>query len=143
MKRCKECGETKALAAFHRNSRMKDGRLNSCSKCRRYRCEPQNAEKKRARQLKSLYGITLEQYDSLLKLQNGYCAICQRPETRRLRGKVRPLAVDHDHETGRVRGLLCGHCNSGIGYFKENPRLLKVAAGYCLFGGFDGNPQEI
>lgn len=144
MKKCKECNEIKSLASFHRNSRMKGGHLNICSKCRRYRCEPINPIKKRAAQLKTLYGITIEQYNSLLLAQNKVCAICEKLESIKSRdGVIRPLAVDHDHDTGKVRGLLCSACNSGVGYFKESPGLLKTAAAYCFFGGYDGTRSQI
>ena len=64
--------------------------------------------------LKALYGISLPLYEELLRQQDGLCAICARPP----RGK-RPLDVDHDHVSGRVRGLLCGNCNRAIGVLDE------------------------
>lgn len=77
------------------------------------------------RGLKRHYGMTKEEYEVLFKSQNGVCAICSKPQS-----KGRRLAVDHDHETGEVRGLLCDGCNPGIGYFKNDPELLHVAANY-------------
>ncbi len=62
--------------------------------------------------------------------QKGLCAICGKPETLVVRGKVRRLAVDHDHLTGRVRRLLCLGCNTGIGKFQHDPALLRAAADY-------------
>ena len=144
MKTCQECGKEKPLSEFHKNSRMKDGRLNRCAKCRRFRCEPNNPETKKNTALMAKYGISLNQYREMFKQQSGVCAICKNPETRKLNsGKIKSLSVDHCHETGKVRGLLCTDCNSGIGYFKESPWRLKCAAGYCFFGGYDGLPQEI
>jgi hypothetical protein len=61
------------------------------------------------------FGLTLEQYDAMLAEQDGTCAICHRPETRKRFGWVQPLSVDHDPATGRVRGLLCDYCNRSIG----------------------------
>ena len=65
--------------------------------------------------------------------QRGLCGICQRPETvvagRHGKTPLR-LAVDHDHVTGVVRGLLCSSCNQGIGYFKHDPALLEAAIAY-------------
>ncbi|HJU02351.1 MAG TPA: endonuclease VII domain-containing protein [Actinomycetes bacterium] len=75
--------------------------------------------------LKALYGISLPEYEELLQMQGGVCAICTRPP----RGK-RPLDVDHDHESGKVRGLLCGNCNRAIGLLDENPRLFDRAKEY-------------
>lgn len=73
------------------------------------------------------YGITAEEYDKLYKAQGGKCAIC-----RRATGKARRLAVDHDHKTGKVRGLLCKPCNRyGLGMFaRDNPEILERAAAY-------------
>lgn len=61
------------------------------------------------------FRLTVEQYDAMLTAQNGVCAICCKPETR----KGYNLAVDHDHETGRVRGLLCKRCNRVLGFLSE------------------------
>lgn len=82
--------------------------------------------------LKKSYGITLEQYNILLEAQNGVCAICKKPEIDvcNKKGAVRNLAVDHDHVTGRVRGLLCRGCNQGLGNFKENKQSLQEAFSY-------------
>lgn len=63
------------------------------------------AEYERNRHIRSTYGLSPEEYDDLKRLQGGVCAICQRDVT---------LCVDHDHETGRVRGLLCRTCNSAV-----------------------------
>ena len=81
-------------------------------------------------QLKSLYGITQADYDRLLALQYGRCAICgtTKPGTR---GTWR---VDHDHRTGQVRGLLCDRCNLGIGYMQDDPDILIAAARYVMKG---------
>jgi len=76
-------------------------------------------------QLRNKFGITLEQYNEMLASQGGVCAICKQPcET----GKS--LAVDHCHKTGKVRGLLCQHCNTGFGQFRENKKFLISAISY-------------
>jgi hypothetical protein len=80
------------------------------------------------------YGITEERYQEMLKAQNGLCLICLQPETatdNRMGGNVKRLAIDHCHNTKKVRGLLCQRCNQGIGNFKHNPEFLKRAALYC------------
>ena len=69
-----------------------------------------------------LYGITLVEYDQMIADQGGGCKICMEPP-----GKKR-LAVDHDHKTGRVRGLLCLGCNTALGNVKDNPVLLRRLA---------------
>lgn len=86
--------------------------------------------------LKARYGISKYDYDLMLGMQAGVCAICHRPETkvRKAGGKgeraVMPLSVDHDHQTGRVRGLLCDNCNTGLGRFGDDPGLLQRAVDY-------------
>lgn len=74
--------------------------------------------------LKRNYGITLEEYALLLAHHNGCCWICRRPS------KTRRLAVDHNHKTKQVRGLLCWKCNRGIAMFKEDPNILSNAVAY-------------
>jgi hypothetical protein len=77
------------------------------------------------------YGITLKQYQEMESLQSGVCAICGRKESAKTnKGTISPLCVDHDHKTGKVRGLLCKNCNSGIGMFQESINVLKVAITY-------------
>lgn len=69
-------------------------------------------------------GLTLEGYDRLLALQGGVCAICGKPPKRNR------LAVDHNHDTGAVRGLLCFRCNYGIGWFQSDAARLRKVLGY-------------
>jgi len=76
-------------------------------------------------------GFSEEQYQALLKKQNGRCAICGLSEGHRSqRGRKCRLAIDHDHRTGVVRGLLCNNCNRGLGRFKDDPILLELAVRY-------------
>jgi len=70
------------------------------------------------------YGITSVEYDAMLARQGGVCAVCGTAQT------DRRLAVDHDHVTGRVRGLLCNACNRGLGYFADDRTRLMAAAAY-------------
>lgn len=71
------------------------------------------------------YGLTLEQYDFLWKLQGERCGLCGREEPR-----GRNWSIDHDHASGRVRGILCSPCNAGIGLLQDDPDLLLLAARY-------------
>jgi hypothetical protein len=74
--------------------------------------------------LKRRYGITADEADEMLAAQGGLCAIC----------KVAPAVhVDHDHETGGVRALLCFNCNGGLGQFRDDPDVLRAAADYVQF----------
>lgn len=81
----------------------------------------------RAVNLQKRYGVTIEQYDEMLAQQNGLCAICNKTC-----GTGRNLAVDHDHATGEVRGLLCAECNTGLGKFKDSLDLLTGAMSYLI-----------
>ena len=77
------------------------------------------------------YGLTLEDYVRLDEKQGGRCASCREFETAKGNtGRVRLLAVDHDHETGEVRGLLCSLCNTGVGSLGDDPVLLRKAVDY-------------
>ncbi|HDY68067.1 MAG TPA: hypothetical protein ENH85_09770 [Candidatus Scalindua sp.] len=81
-------------------------------------------EQKRNHRLKVNYGITLEDYDKLYEKQNGVCAICSLPEV------LMRLQVDHDHKTGKVRGLLCLYCNNILGKAKDSIETLEKAIEY-------------
>ena len=77
------------------------------------------------------YGMSLEEYQTKLAAQGSVCAICHRPERRRHQnGRIKALAVDHNHEKNQLRDLLCSDCNQGIGKFFDNPALLRAAADY-------------
>lgn len=75
--------------------------------------------------LKENYGITLDDYNTMFEAQGGVCKICGGKDK-----NGQALAVDHDHQTGKIRGLLCGNCNRGIGFFQDSPELLCQAAEY-------------
>ena len=76
------------------------------------------------------YGLSIEDYNALLEAQGGLCAICGQAETMKRGGVTWDLSVDHDHDTGVVRGLLCIACNHGLGRFRDDPRLLEAAIAY-------------
>jgi len=80
--------------------------------------------------LKKRFGIGKAEYDEMAKAQNHVCAICGMPETAIVRGSRMNLAVDHCHEGGHVRGLLCGKCNTGLGNFRDSVGLLRKAIAY-------------
>lgn len=91
----------------------------------RYKETPDRSKKARSRHLLVKYGITAEQWDEMFAEQGGLCAICRGPEE-----DVHRFHVDHCHESGKVRGLLCHSCNTGIGHFREDPSILQNAAAY-------------
>jgi len=98
------------------------GKAKVCSACALAR---DDAGKVRASTIRRRFGVTTEQYDEMLARQNGGCAIC---------GKTNPnghrLAIDHNHRSGKVRGLLCRNCNSAIGQLLDSPELIRKAADY-------------
>lgn len=80
--------------------------------------------------LRRTYGVTLEWYREQLSKQNDVCAICKQPEKAVIRGKVISMPVDHDHKTGKARGLLCTKCNRGLGLFSDDEVALQAAIDY-------------
>lgn len=104
-------------------------RTGYCMECQDTRVREQG----RDYSLRSKYDITLNEYEELLAKQNGVCKLCGLVEKAidKYWKSVKRLAVDHCHETGKIRGLLCSSCNIGIGNLKHNPELLRKAALYC------------
>ena len=129
MKTCTQCSIEKEITAFHKDKGKKCGYKSKCKKCSREiqkQWENKNKDKRRKYRLKGEYGITPNDFDYLLRKQNGKCAICgitQCPTGRR-------FAVDHCHKTGKVRGLLCQACNTGLGKFNDSVHNLEEAVKY-------------
>jgi hypothetical protein len=110
---CRTCGEVKPHSEWHRNATASDGLSTRCKACR--------AIQGRQDHLKRQYGITEVDRDELIASQGGVCCICLSA----------PAAhVDHCHETGRVRGVLCFSCNAALGQFKDRPDAIRRAATY-------------
>jgi hypothetical protein len=93
-----------------------------------YRLE--NRQVLRDRERERRFGVSRREYAEMYKQQNGVCAICSQPETATRKSVVKSLAVDHNHTTGKVRGLLCSACNTAIGKMRENPEILASAIQY-------------
>ncbi|WNM36673.1 endonuclease VII domain-containing protein [Streptomyces sp. Li-HN-5-11] len=109
-KRCQGCGEVKPHSEWHREG---DGLASRCTACR--------AVKGPAAHLWRKYGMTEDERDELIAAQGGVCCIClSAPATH----------VDHCHKTGRVRGVLCFNCNSGLGLLRDDPAAMSRAADY-------------
>jgi hypothetical protein len=157
---CTKCGEEKALTEFYTTNRNnKPYILPSCKKCcnqyatqyaqthrtvtrkavskwaknnpesnrcKSKRWKSNNPEYRRKYELKSRYGLTLEAYKQLIKNQDGKCAICGEIA----QDTLSSLFVDHDHITGKIRGLLCIRCNAGIGFMQDNSDICRKAANY-------------
>jgi hypothetical protein len=86
----------------------------------------------RARDLRRNFGLEPEDFERLLAEQKGVCSICGEPETSYRDGKLKALAVDHDHNTDTIRGLLCSRCNPMIGYAQEDPERMRTAINFVV-----------
>lgn len=132
-KSCSTCKETKPLKDFHNDRRTVTGKASVCKECASRRMKEwywsSEDRKQRIRDggLKFKYGISREDYFRMLDDQEGVCAICEG------NNEGRYLHVDHDHNTNEIRGLLCRHCNHGLGNFKDNPRFLTKACDYLSY----------
>lgn len=159
-KQCKKCGAVRPLDDFYRDANALDGHRPECIPCARAirrawyernrekaiadvkrwqagnrerhlatqrvrRSRPEVKRRERAGYLKRTFGITLDEYDALLAAQGGGCAICNRPPNETI-----SLHVDHDHTTGRTRGILCVRCNNALGLLQEDARLFAAAVTY-------------
>jgi hypothetical protein len=94
----------------------------------------------RSAHLKSEYGLTTAEYEAMLKSQNNCCAICKQEETWTYKnGRVASLSVDHDHKTGKIRGLLCRDCNQSLGKFKDDYALVYAAYQYLSIHKMEEN----
>ena len=161
---CKHCGSTKPLDRFHRDRAARDGRRPECKACtaarrrawyeanrereisrvkawqqanpervnesqRRNRARPERKRALRDQYYRRTFGISADDFDALLAQQGGGCAICgKRPE------RDASLHLDHCHDTGAIRGILCLSCNQGLGLFGDDVALLDAASRY-LRGG--------
>ena len=135
-KKCTRCYQVLPLSAFTiRQSGSRKGHPTSYCKACKVKRQAQNYNNDtymrivRPYQLKSKYGITSEDYEKLLESQSGKCAICGTDDGASAKGSS-TFSIDHCHETGNVRGLLCNTCNRGLGFFKDNPVVLASAIKY-------------
>ncbi|KKN64875.1 hypothetical protein LCGC14_0487090 [marine sediment metagenome] len=158
-KYCSRCDTRKSTGGFYRDRRRKDGLNIYCRECvsqqmkeyrkknpdknrrdrknyrqknrgeinrkkRVYRKTDRGRELKRRSELRCFYHMTLEQHRQLYENQKGRCGICRETLL------YREVCTDHNHKTGEVRGLLCNHCNTGLGQFRDDPIKLKRAIKY-------------
>lgn len=127
-KRCARCEIVKSVESFYRNGRTSDGRQSWCKDCQKSKRSSLDKWNRGysawKAQLRKSFDMTPEDYFEMLESQNGVCWICEKEDG------DRRLAVDHDHETGEIRGLLCRNCNVGLGHFKDSASLLARAILY-------------
>lgn len=149
---CTKCGKSRILSKFNKHKKTKDNLKCECKDCQRIYSQlyyinnkdkikeqqrawaKKNFKKvqkgKKITKLRMLYKISLNYYNKLLKNQNYVCAICGKKERRKIHNKITNLSVDHNHQTKKVRGLLCNRCNNGLIRFYDNVILLKKAIKY-------------
>lgn len=160
MKTCKRCNESKPLSDFYKEKRSPDGLYARCKSCHikqvngeiapiKYRNPSVNSKNRKAKRpfigpvkpknvnkyiykyydrspTYRQYGLTHQEFQDLYDSSKGLCAICGTSEE----DNGRALAIDHCHDTLKVRGLLCDRCNHGLGHFKDNPDFLNAAIEY-------------
>lgn len=129
--RCSVCEKEYPDEAFTKgaNKYEREKRRGRQSRCKRCRAKTRSDYEKglyRERNIKKLYGITVDQFNAMLIRQEGKCAICGTTEP----GGKGNFFVDHCHETGKIRELLCLHCNSAIGYFRDNISYMQKGIDY-------------
>ena len=149
MKTCSKCKTEKQLSEFYKNKAQKDGFNNQCKQChiihnkkdyqkhkekriatnKNYRLNNIEADKNRKRnsRLKLTYGISYEQKFAIVKNQNNRCAICDDDLK-----DPKHTHLDHNHTTGAIRGILCNHCNRGLGGFRDSEKALLKAVEYLI-----------
>lgn len=148
MKTCSKCKLEKELTEFHKDATKKDGLCHQCKECARARINGKRAADPEAARLRECayrkanptkykhvgrkskiyrqYGLSLAEYQQMFIEQDHRCAICRTHQD----DLDRTLFVDHCHETGVVRGLLCYKCNTGLGNFKDDLSLVQRAGQY-------------
>ena len=143
-KKCSRCGIEKPLNEFPKNKTCFGGHSGVCKACR-YETIKKNRESGGGREknnegqrryrktdtykntrLLRLYGITLKEWQALYDKQEGYCIVCETHQAE----LTKPLCVDHCHKTNKVRGLLCSHCNTSLGFLKEDRRIVLRLVDY-------------
>lgn len=146
LKQCNTCREWQPRGNFNKDSGSPDGKHYTCRPCRikyrrqqevkdrvsaynkRYALENPELmrEKDRRNSLKRFWNMTVEQFDALKQKQGGTCAFCPKTES----SPVKNLCIDHDHATGKIRGLLCDNHNRAMGLFKDSIEDMEKAIQY-------------
>lgn len=126
LRTCTKCSEEKSSTEFHKKKHSRDGLSRTCKSCDYgvvMKSRSKNPRTHTDYWLKQKYGITIEDFEVLEKKQNGVCTICGiKPDYR--------LCVDHRHDTGKIRGLLCRNCNKAIGQLGDTPEGVLKAYEY-------------
>lgn len=124
---CARCRKYLPKASFARTGKY-------CRQCHaNYYQETRTSEDDQKKNLRKNYNLSLEEYRALFTAQQGRCAACGQPERSRSAktNEIHYLAVDHDHDTGKVRALLCRNCNSALGFLDEDPDKIRQLLAYA------------
>jgi hypothetical protein len=159
---CNSCKIYKSIDQFHKNNKNKNGVSGKCKECTaiydmdrrgnpipkkdnyKFKVPQSDPSYMRRKSLKRDHGITLEEFEEMERNQNYVCAICGNKESSKGKNtKIMNLSVDHCHNTGKIRGLLCTKCNWGIGLIQDNPKLLLNAAKYLIKSRILDNKNEL
>lgn len=132
MIKCTICKESKEIIYFTKNKSRKNGIENYCKNCKskmslKYQNSIKGKNTIREAHLKRKYNLTLNEYNNMLNLQNNKCKICLNNN---LDKRAKHLVVDHNHDNGNIRGLLCTKCNAMIGLANDEINLLFSAIDY-------------
>jgi hypothetical protein len=130
-KRCYRCKQTKPVGEFYRsNVNYYQKECKECCKDRRSQWWRTEAGKRSSAntKLKQRFGITMNEYEKMLAAVNGKCEICGAENSY----NGHRLGIDHNHETGKIRGILCKSCNLGISALQENDSIIQSAAQYIM-----------
>lgn len=142
MKHCNGCSTSKEHAEFWKGQSL----CIVCSKERQKTRWASRSPKRRLEQhLKYKYGVTHDQFYTAWNSQDGKCAIClsELPDLMVYENRRRGYAIDHNHDTGEFRGILCLKCNSLLGMANDSPRILAKAIGYLESNGFYGKDELV
>ena len=136
MKVCTKCGVEKPLTEYS-HKRAKNRKPSLQPRCKACASEDtklwrnsQSIDRLKDLYLQRTYGVTLQWYQDTLSLQHNTCSLCNTAFTFHGELNADSPVVDHNHTTGKVRGILCNECNRGLGYFHDNPTTLRKAAVY-------------
>lgn len=133
---CRKCGQDKVAGDFIWKTNGKIARGQKCKECcREIYQQPGYQDNQRDNHLRRLYGISIQDYNTIFERQNGKCAICKKESE--ATGKNSRLHVDHDHKTGKTRGLICYKCNIAMGFLAEDEERIYRILDYLSIRSFE------